>query len=297
MDKQMGLGKGLSTLMGDDIQEILSPVSVTDASVIFLDVEKIYPGVYQPRRIFDEEALKELIASIKEKGVLQPLLVRPHPTEKACYEVIAGERRLRASKAAGIKKVPVLVKMFDDKTTLEVALIENLQRENLNPFEEAQGYERLMDEFQYTQETLSKVVGKSRSHVANMIRMLELPDGIKRYVTKKELTLGHARALLGLKNAEDLAETIVKKGLTVRQTEKLAAQSKERKETSISHQEKLKQKDKDIITLETELSKILKNPVSISWNGKGGKIVISYQNLDQLDILLQRLMQTVETVS
>ena len=273
---KIGLGKGLSALM-------------SDARVVPIKINILIPGGFQPRREFNESALEELASSIREKGVLQPLLVRPYPKKEGLYEIIAGERRYRAAQKAGLTEVPVLIRDFDDKTTLEVALIENLQREDLNPFEEAQAYERLMEEFSYTQEELSKVVGKSRSHIANMTRLLELPDNIKRYVLRKDLTIGHARALLGAPDCENLADMIVKKGLNVRQTEKLVAAAKNPKKSV--QKEPIIKKDSDIVTLEKELSRILNADVTINWGRQGGKVMISCHSLDQLDIVLQRLMQ------
>ena len=190
MDRNLGLGRGLSALMGED--ENTSVVGTPADQILHLDVESLEAGAFQPRRTFEEDALIELVSSIREKGVLQPLLVRKHPQKDGMYEIVAGERRYRAAKIAGLKEVPVIVKDFDDRTTLEVALIENLQRENLNPLEEAEGYKRLLDEFQYTQEELSKVVGKSRSFVANQMRLLDLPDTLKKMVEARQLTAGHA---------------------------------------------------------------------------------------------------------
>lgn len=286
---KIGLGKGLSALMGDDMDLMTSPTNTSDARVVPIKINILIPGGFQPRREFNESALEELASSIREKGILQPLLVRPYPKKEGLYEIIAGERRYRAAQKAGLTEVPVLIRDFDDKTTLEVALIENLQREDLNPFEEAQAYERLMEEFSYTQEELSKVVGKSRSHVANMTRLLELPDNIKRYVLRKDLTIGHARALLGAPDCENLADMIVKKGLNVRQTEKLVTAAKNPKKSV--QKEPIIKKDSDIVTLEKELSRVLNADVTINWGRQGGKVMISCHSLDQLDIVLQRLMQ------
>lgn len=293
MDKNLGLGKGLSVLMGEE-DEIHTPVVSEPAGQRIEEVEisLLEPSPFQPRTVFDDDALMELIESIKEKGVLQPLLVRKNPRNTEKYEIIAGERRYRASLKAGLNKVPVIVKDFDDRATLEVALIENLQRENLNPLEEARGYKRLMEEFSYTQEALSKVVGKSRSYVANMMRLLDLPENIRYLVENKELTIGHARALLNAKNPEELARKVLDAGLNVRQTEKLVlneggkqARQKTEKADGTSHYKK----DGDILALETELTNILKTNVSIKWSGKGGEVVIYYNSLDKLDCILQRL--------
>jgi len=283
MDRNLGLGKGLSALMGEDFSP--SAVPTENNGITLVDIDSLVPSPYQPRRVFSESALSDLVHSIKEKGVLQPLLVRKNSGDG--YEIIAGERRLRASKQAGLSQVPVIVKDFDDKAALEVALIENLQREDLNPLEEAEAYKRLLDEFQYTQEELSRVVGKSRSYVANMMRLLDLPADIKQLVENKELTIGHARALLNAQNPSELASEIIERGLSVRQAEKMA--------TTKGHvatrprTKKVCQKDADILALEKEMSNLLKTNVSINWTGVDGTVVISYNNLDTLDLILQKL--------
>lgn len=295
MEKNLGLGKGLSALMGDDFNQSVAVQPSPDTAIggiVLAQITSLIPSPFQPRRVFASEALSDLIHSIREKGVLQPLLVRRHPTHEGMYEIIAGERRFRASKEAGLNQVPVIIKDFDDKAALEVALIENLQREDLNPLEEGEAYRRLLNEFQYTQEELSQVVGKSRSHVANMMRLLELPDDIKQMVENKELTIGHARALLNAENPSVLAAEIVRKGLSVRETEKMAVNKggvKTHKKTSSSKKNIEYQKDSDILALESELAHMLKTQVSINWNGQGGEVVISYESLEKLDVILQRL--------
>ena len=289
MDKNLGLGKGLSALMGDDF---VAPnvqntnIENTLDKIVMVMLNTLTPSPFQPRRVFDETALNDLVESIREKGVLQPLLVRPNPKKKGEYEIIAGERRFRASKKAGLLQVPVLIKDFDDKTALEVALIENLQREDLNAIEEAEAYVRLLKEFEYTQEELSRVVGKSRSYVANMMRLLELPESVKKMLSTKQMTVGHARSLLTAQNPEKLAKEIVKKGLSVRETEKLVSepQHNDKKEKN--------EKDTDVVALEKELSKMLDAQVSIKWNGKKGSLTIHYDALGKLDSILQKLTQT-----
>lgn len=290
MDKKIGLGKGLSALMGDDLD--MSP-GTGATGILTVALNDLVPSPFQPRRLFTEEALTDLVDSIREKGVLQPLLVRVTRVQNARYEIIAGERRYRASKLAGLSEVPVIVKEFDDQATLEVALIENLQREDLSPLEEAEGYKRLLQEFDYTQEALAKVVGKSRSYVANMMRLLDLPVTIKNLVENKQLTTGHARALLNAANAEELAEEIIQKGLNVRQAEKLVTSKggvagRKNPKTSAGIQ-KLRQKDSDIAALENELGGLLNAPVSINWNGKKGQVVVQFASLETLDVILQRL--------
>lgn len=293
MDKNLGLGKGLSALMGDDLEEVKN-ASTTMSGIMMVAISDLAPSPFQPRRVFNEEALIDLVGSIKEKGVLQPLLVRPSSTGETSYEIIAGERRFRASKIAGLTEVPVIIKDFDDKATLEVALIENLQREDLNPLEEAEAYKRLLQEFDYTQEELSKVVGKSRSYVANMMRLLDLPQTIKDLVNEKHLTTGHARTLLNAQNPEVLAAQIIEKGLSVRQAERLVMSEggkKPRKTTlpTFKKTETVYKKDSDLLALETELTNMLQTPVSIKWTGKGGEVVILYDGLEKLDFILQRL--------
>jgi len=283
MDKNLGLGKGLSALMGEDFTTPEVPIEKSGITLINIDL--LDPSPFQPRRVFNENALLDLVHSIQEKGVLQPLLVRKIQNR---YEIIAGERRFRASRQAGLKELPVIIKDFDDKTALEVALIENLQREDLNPLEEGEAYKRLLTEFHYTQDELSQVVGKSRSHVANMMRLLDLPENIKQLVESKELTIGHARALLNAQNPMELASEIIEKGLSVRQAEKIATSKGGVKTRSRKNNQEY-QKDSDIIALETEMSNLLKTKVSINWTGKDGTVVISYNNLDMLDLLLQKL--------
>lgn len=291
MDKKIGLGKGLSALMGDDLPVDLN---TKNSGILTVQITDLVPSPFQPRRLFTEEALKDLVESIREKGVLQPLLVRMTQVNGAHYEIIAGERRYRASKLAGLNEIPVIVKEFDDQATLEVALIENLQREDLSPLEEAEGYKRLLQEFDYTQEALSKVVGKSRSYVANMMRLLELPVTIKNLVENKQLTTGHARALLNASNPEELAEEIIQKGLNVRQAEKLVTSkggvvSRKLEKEIEDGVKKMRKKDSDIQALENELGGLLNAHVSINWNGKKGQVAVQFTSLEILDVILQRL--------
>ena len=289
MDKNLGLGKGLSALMGDDVAALDTNVTETPAvlldKIVMVMLDALVPSPFQPRRVFDEDALNDLVESIREKGVLQPLLVRPNSKKKGGYEIIAGERRFRASQKAGLTQVPVIVKDFDDKAALEVALIENLQREDLNAIEEAEAYVRLLNDFKYTQEELSRVVGKSRSYVTNMMRLLGLPESVKKMLIEKQMTVGHARSLLTAKNPEKLAKEIVKKGLSVRETEKLVSEPKVK--------EKLEKptKDTDVMALENDLSKMLGAQVSIKWNGRKGSMTIHYDSLGKLDSILQKLTQ------
>lgn len=282
MDKNLGLGRGLQTLMGDEEFEE-TPLIQDDSvnTVLYKDISQLVAGSFQPRRVFTTEALADLVVSIKEKGVLQPLLVRKSARNNL-YEIIAGERRFRASKMAGLTKIPVIVKNLTDKEALEVAIIENLQREDLNPLEEAEAYKRLMKEFHYKQEDLSRVIGKSRSYLANMIRLLDLPDEIKTLLEKKEITVGHARALLAADNPVILSREVIKKGLNVRQTEKLAAQKNKAQPVP-------KEKNKHIESLAAQFSALLNTKISIQWTGLTGKVIIDCQSADQLDVILQRI--------
>ncbi len=289
MDNRIGLGKGLSAIMGEIEEEKIASIPQKANGIEMISLDRLFPGKYQPRRNFKPEELSDLVASIQKKGVLQPLLVRLRPGSTDTYEIIAGERRWRASKEAGIKEVPVIIKDFSDKETLEVALIENLQRQDLNPLEEAQGYHRLLQEFHHTQEELASVVGKSRSHVANMMRLLELPESVKSYLEEGTLSAGHARALLNAKNPEKLAKKVIDQGLNVRQTEQLAITEGEKKQRTVKTVSVGGRKDSDIMALEAELSSLLKTNVTIRWTGRNGKITIECNDLDKLDQVLQRL--------
>ena len=233
-NKKFGLGRGLEALLGDEdinlnLDDETADVSNLVENTVFkseknkVKISDIVPCSFQPRTEFDREALESLAQSIKEKGVLQPLLVRKKNDK---YEIIAGERRWRAAQLAGLDEVPVIIKDLNDSETLEIALIENLQRENLSAIEEAEGLNRLMSEYAYTQEIIGKVIGKSRSYIANTLRLLGLPEEIKQLVKENKLSAGHARALIGCENASELANKIVKEGLSVREAEALAANAK-----------------------------------------------------------------------
>jgi ParB family chromosome partitioning protein len=316
-----GLGKGLSALMGDaprpaktaiaPNRPVEDPASaITSANhagdLVMMPIEFLRPGKYQPRQHFDEESLSELADSLEKHGVMQPLVVRKINGDRTTdYEIIAGERRYRAAKLAKLKKLPVVVRQTSDADTLELALIENIQREDLNPLEEAAGYERLMGEFKHTQESLSKIVGKSRSHIANLLRLLKLPDSIKKRIHAGELTAGHARALLQAKNPEALAKRILEEGLSVRQAETLAsgkelaplaasiAAPQETEATSASRgagRARGPSKTDDVLQLENMLSDSLGLKVSIDTRGgQAGDVVITYESLTQLDEILRRL--------
>lgn len=281
------LGRGLNALLGEGESE---EQSQNVKMVMLSDLE---PSPFQPRRVFDEEAINDLVESIRTKGVLQPLIVRVKDGTENKYEIVGGERRWRASQLAGLTEIPVLIKQFTDKEALEVALIENLQRQDLNALEEAEGYRRLMDEFSNTQEELAKAVGKSRSHVANTMRLLGLPEKVKKYLETGKLTSGHARALLTAKEPEVLADTVISKGLNVRQTEKLAQEGVEKKRKQPNPKKSEKQEECD--SLAADLSRILGITVSIRPKSVGGELILSYETLEQLDTLIRKLSSRPQT--
>lgn len=281
--KRKSLGRGLGALLGDDLDENGAPaaeVKPTDN----INIEEIVPGKYQPRTEFDKEALQSLADSIREKGVLQPLLVRRQGDK---YELIAGERRWRASKLAGLTEVPVVVKELSDQEVLEAALVENILRENLSAIEEAEGFQRLIDEFAHTQEALAQIVGKSRSHIANTLRLLALPQEVQELVREGRLSAGHARALVGLENAPALAKQIIAKDLNVRQVEELVARQKEPKAAKTKTE-----RNSDIADIERELVKNLGLRIKISPNKQGGgKVVLQYSSVAELDMIIETLEQ------
>ena len=297
-EKKKGLGRGLSALLGDQaasaIQAVTSAAAAgpDGASAIkglrSMPVGQLQPGKYQPRRSFDEDRIADLVESVREKGILQPLLVRPLPGKPGMFEIIAGERRWRAAQGAKLHEVPVIVRDLSDREALEVALVENLQRQDLSPLEEADGYRRLMEDFSHTQEELAKAVGKSRSHVANMIRLLALPDDVKTMLERGELTAGHARALLTAADPQRLARDVVARALNVRQTEKLVNDEGKAKPSSGGRPAN-GGKDADIAALERDLTNSLGCKVAIRSLGKGGELTIAYGSLEQLDDVLARL--------
>lgn len=289
--KTRGLGRGLSALMSDVNQEIApATTQLPRRPDLYVPVERIRPNPDQPRRAFNKDALDELASSIAEKGVIQPLIVRKHPTDAEIYEIVAGERRWRASQIAQLHEIPVIIREYTDTEVLEVAIIENIQRADLNPIDEGAGYRQLMQKFGHTQEQLSSVLGKSRSHIANLMRLLNLPDGVRDYLVEGKLTQGHARALIGHEDAQKLADQIVAKGLSVRDAEKLAKQGLS-KPKAVKSGVVQSEKDADTLQLEGELSAALKMKVTIDHkpNADGGRISINYNNLDQLDDLLRAL--------
>lgn len=287
------LGRGLSALLGEGAAEVstASPSSgknTAESGFSLLPIEFLVPSPLQPRRVFAQEEIDSLSKSIKERGILQPILVRPNPDNDNEYEIIAGERRWRAAQVAQIHEVPVLIRGLNDEEVLEVALIENIQRADLNALEEALGYRRLIDSFNHTQDSLSSVIGKSRSHIANTLRLLSLPNLVKDLLNNGKISAGHARALIGVIGSEAIAGEIVERGLNVRQVERLIKASKGR---PYSKTDKAREKDPDTLSLERTLAGLLGLAVKIDFNGSGGKLVLKYNNLDQLDDIVRRLSE------
>lgn len=283
-----GLGRGLSALLGDSIPE--APVSATGesagstAGVRMLPVSALAPHPDQPRRHFDEAALEDLAESIKARGLIQPIVARPYGHS---YQIVAGERRWRAAQRARLHEVPVIVRELSDADTMEIALVENIQREDLNAIEEAEAYSRLIGEFGHTQEALGRLVHKSRSHVANLLRLLDLPRGVRQMVVEGTIEMGHARALIGAPEAEKLARTVADKGLSVRDTEKLARDAKPLSKRRGG--EESAGRNADLDALERQLGDVLGLKVKIAHAAKGGTLTVGYSTLDQLDMVCQRL--------
>ncbi len=270
-----GLGRGLSSLIGETkIETKKNELSISD----------LIPNKYQPRKIFNEENLDELTYSIKERGIIQPIIVRKSNDNKSKFEIVAGERRWLAAQKAGLHNVPVVITEVDDLKSLEFAIVENVQRHDLNPLEEAQGYKRLIDDFNYDQEKVSKFIGKSRSHVTNYLRLLTLPDEVIKLIENNKLTAGHAKILVGLDNAAFVANTIVNKKLSVRQSEKFIQIFKKTKSKKISL------KDANILDLERSISEKIGLSVIIKNNKRNkGTITFSYKEMDQLNKIIEIL--------
>lgn len=286
--RQKGLGRGLSALLGDDAEDYAALDRVRTAKDV--PIEHIYPNPDQPRKRFDEADLAELAGSIREKGILQPILVRRMGDDQNHFQIVAGERRWRAAQKASLHNVPVIVKDLSDAETLEIALIENVQRADLNAIDEAAGYQALMDTFSYTQEQLAKIIGKSRSHIANLLRLLNLPGDVKELVAGGELSAGHARTLLGADHAGELARQIIDKGLSVREAESLARSEGAVKTRGPRAPREHVEKDADTIALEQNLTNSLGLDVTINFRGdQGGDVKITYKTLEQLDEICQRL--------
>ncbi len=293
--RHRGLGRGLSALMSDVTDAGGSTETETKTPDREVPIEKIHPNPDQPRRAFAKEALDDLAASISEKGIIQPLIVRPRPGREGEFEIVAGERRWRAAQIAKLHRIPVLIRDFNDTEVLEVAIIENIQRADLNPVEEAAGYNQLMERFGHTQEKLATALGKSRSHIANSVRLLTLPEEILEYLREDKLSAGHARALITAEDPVHLARQVVKKGLSVREVERLAKSEKSNIFAAGVKRKTPKESEKDADTraLEGDLSANLGMKVSITHakGQEGGKIEIAYATLDQLDDLCRLLSQ------
>ena len=277
------LGRGLSALFGDDGEDHAELDAVRQSKSVAIG--HLRPGRFQPRRDFDDAQMNSLVQSIKEQGVLQPLLVRRDADDPETYEIVAGERRWRAAQLAQLHEVPVVIRELTDAGALEIALIENIQRQDLNPLEEGEGYRRLVEEFQHTQEALSRAVGKSRSHIANTLRLLNLPSSVKELLVGGDLTAGHARALVNLDDPDKLAKRIVAQGLNVRQTERLVRQAKAGARAAPA----ASRKDPDTVALERDLSDLLGLKVTVNFRGDGGELVVHYKTLEQLDDVLHKL--------
>lgn len=288
MAEKKKLGRGLSALLGDTGADYATLDQVRTAKPVA--IELLHPGRYQPRHYMNQDAVEALADSIRDKGILQPLLVRRHPNDPNAFEIIAGERRWRAAQLARLHQVPVIIKDFDDKTTLEVAVVENVQREDLSAIEEADAYQRLMDEFDHTQEDVSALVGKSRSHVANTLRLLSLEPKIRKLIEEGLLSAGHARTLIGVEDGYRIAQQIIEKNLSVREAEEMARKKSEPK--TPKKKALPKPKDVDTIALERDLTNTLGLGVTIDGKGEKGALKIAYENLDQLDMLIDRLRAT-----
>lgn len=280
------LGRGLASLIGDVPKEVITSSSQDDISISLIPIENIQANKQNPRSVFSEEELIDLSNSIKEKGIVQPIIVRKRDNENS-FEVIAGERRWRAAQIAQLDKIPAIIKSLSDDDALEIAIIENVQRSNLNPIDEASGYKRLIDIYNYTQEDLASVIGKSRSYIANILRLTNLPLTVQEYLASGQLTIGHARALIGSDNAEKIALLIIERGLSVRQTEDLLKQ----KNTDTITSQKTNVKDQNILNLEKTITDAIGLKVEIQTkDNKSGKLMISYSDNLQLDKIKSKLV-------
>ncbi len=295
--ERRGLGRGLSALMADVDPKAENnsdaPTSPRKAEAL-IDIALISPNPDQPRRTFAEESLKELENSVREKGIIQPLILRKNPRDPAGYEIVAGERRWRAAQRAKLHTVPAVIREFDDTEVLEIAIIENIQRADLNPVDEASGYKQLMDRFGHTQEKMAEALGKSRSHIANMLRLLNLPEAVLELLRAGSLTMGHARALLTADDPVALAQQVVKRDMSVRDVEKLVKASKA--PTTSAGTSPNAPKDADTIQIEKDLSAALGMKVSIDHvsGSEKGLLTVRYRDLEQLDEVCRRLSSTLD---
>jgi len=276
LKKVKGLGRGLSSLLGD---------TKSKTNITKLKIYDVKRNRLQPRKVFNKESLEELTNSIKERGVIQPIIVRKDKSLVGKFEIIAGERRWLASQNAGLHEIPVVILDVDDETTLEFAIVENVQRQDLNAIEEAQGYQRLIDEFSYNQEKLAKFIGKSRSYIANSLRLLSLPKDVILYVESEKISAGHARSLIGLPNATQIAKKITEKKLSVRQSENLVRALRNKRNLKI-----VPSKDSNILDLEKSLEDKIGINVKIKNNKNySGRLSFEYRNLEQLDRLINTI--------
>ncbi len=310
-DKKRGLGRGLSALIGETAKQAVVPQAPKTQSsppavdkqgqatqtqisdgLRYLGVDQLQPGKFQPRKNFDQSELATLAASIEKSGVLQPLLVRSVAGDDGKFEIIAGERRWRAAQKAKLHQVPVIVQDINDVSALEIGIIENVQRSDLNPIEEAEGYQRLIDDFAYTQAELAETIGKSRSHIANLLRLTGAPDAVRKALVEGAISMGHARALLGVSNAAALVKKIVAEGLSVRAVEALANSDKEDSRPRAKATSAPASKNADTRALEKTITDSLGLRVSIEDKGdnKGGSVRVDYKSLDQLDALVSKLI-------
>ena len=302
--RQRGLGRGLNALFEDEEVTFATqapsygvPAAPAPEIVVqnnngrrMLGIDQLQPSPFQPRQYMDENALSELAQSVAVHGVLQPILVRQVPGSTTKWEIIAGERRWRAAQRAKLHEVPVVIREFDDETAAEIALIENLQRADLNALEEAQGIKRLMDDYGHTQEKLAAVLGKSRSYVANMTRLLSLPTSVHVMMHEGKLSAGHAKILVNAARPEDLARRIIAEGLSVRDAEKLAASEAKAKPTKASSARAMQEKDVNVMALEKDLTDKLGLKVTIDLKKNGhGAVKVEYKSLDQLDDVIRRI--------
>jgi len=285
--ERRGLGRGLSALMADvNTGEEGRPADT--ASERLIAIEHIHPNIDQPRKSFDKDQLQDLANSIQEKGIIQPLIVRAHPDKAEQFQIVAGERRWRAAQLANLHTLPAIVREYSETEVLEIAIIENIQREELNAIEEAAGYRQLMDRFGHTQEKIAEALGKSRSHIANLLRLLNLPPEVRRLVQDGKLSAGHARALVNAEDPLSLAKEIIDKGMSVRDAEQLGKPASNKSSKS---SKPATTKDADTVALERDLSAAIGMKVRIDHkdNGESGKISVEYGNLDQLDELCSML--------
>jgi ParB family chromosome partitioning protein len=288
MKKATGLGRGLSALIDEAVRPPKADPTGAGGGVRAIEIARIRPNPLQPRKNFDENAISELTASIVERGVLQPILVRAVDDG---FEIIAGERRWRAAQKAQLHQIPAIIRDFDESVTAEIALIENIQREDLNAIEEAEGYRQLIGRYGHSQEAVGKLVGKSRSHVTNLLRLLELPDPVKEMLLRGDISMGHARAVATAPDPEELAQQIVKDGLSVRQAEHLAKKARPGASADLAKASARNNRpvDADLAALERQLGDLLGLRVKVAHGKSGGTVALHYSTLDQLDLICQRL--------